>query len=252
MEYTSNKLAKMSGVSARTLRHYESIGLLKPSRKAESGYRMYSQAEVDALQQILIYRELGFALEDIKKLLPASVHDCEQEFMSHLSQLKIKRERLDALIINVSKSIAAMKGDIFMSNDEKFEGLKQNLVDENEKKYGAEIRQKYGDQAVDDSNAHIKGLTQEQYEKGEQLRIAIEELLKSAMATGNPAGEEAQQACDLHRQWLCVFYPGYTKEYHKCMGEMYVADQRFKVFYEKIAPGCAEFLRDAINIYCAD
>jgi len=250
MEYSSNKLSKLSGVSARTLRYYGDIGLLKPARVATSGYRIYGQAEVDTLQQILFYKELGFALDKIKKLLSTPSFDMERAFLSHLSELKLKRERLDALINNVSKSIAAMRGATTMSDKEKFEGFKQNLIEENEQKYGAEIREKYGSQEVDKSNAHLKGLTQEQYDKGEKLRHAIGEALTSAFETGDPASEEAQKACDLHRQWLCVFYPDYSKEYHKSLGEMYVSCKRFKVYYEKIAPGCAEFLRDAINIYC--
>ena len=250
MEYTSNKLARLSGVSARTLRYYDEVGLLKPARIATSGYRIYGQAEVDVLQQILFYKELGFALDDIGKLLGSPGFDREQAFVSHLAELHAKKERLDTLIRNVTKSIAAMKGETIMQDNEKFEGFKQDLIDENERKYGAEIRKKHGDQAMDGSNARIKGLTQEQYDEGERLRVAVEETLKSAFETGDPAGEQAQKACDLHRQWLCVFYPGYSKEYHKNMGEMYAADERFKAHYDKIAPGCAVFLRDAINIYC--
>jgi hypothetical protein len=137
-----------------------------------------------------------------------------------------------------------------MTDKENFEGFKQNLINENEQKYGAEIREKYGDKTVDESNAHLKGLTQEQSDEGERLRLAVEESLKSALETGNPAGEQAQKACDLHSRWLCVFSPSYSKEYHKGLGEMYAADERFKAFYDKIAPGCAEFLRDAKNNYC--
>lgn len=250
MEYTSNKLSKMSGVSARTLRYYDEIGLLKPARTASSGYRIYGKDELDTLQQILFYRELGFPLEEIKTLLSASDFDRESAFLSHLSELQQKRERLDTLIGNVTKSIAAMKGEITMSDKEKFEGFKQKLIDENEQKYGAEIREKYGDHAIDESNARLKGMTQEQYDRGEALRLEYEGALVSAFATGDPTGELAQKACELHKQWLCVFYPNYSKEYHKGLAEMYVADERFKVNYEKLAPGCTEFFRDAINIYC--
>ena len=136
-----------------------------------------------------------------------------------------------------------------MSNQEKFEGFKQSLIDENEQKYGAVVRGKYGDGVVDASNAHIKGLTQAQYDESVRLSAGLEEALKAALETGDPAGEEAQHACDLHRQWLCVMYPKYSKEYHKELAEMYVADERFAAHYDKIAPGCAVFLRDAINIY---
>jgi len=137
-----------------------------------------------------------------------------------------------------------------MSNQEKFEGYKQGLIDENERKYGAEIRSKYGDKAVDESNAQLKGLTKEQYAEGERLRLEFEETLKAAFITGDPAGELAQKACALHKKWLRIFYPKYSKEYHLGLAEMYVADERFRANYDKLAPGCTEFLRAAISIYC--
>ena len=250
MEYTVNKLSKMSGVSARTLRYYDEIGLLKPVRVASSGYRLYGQKELDTLQQILFYRELDFPLDEIKSILYSSDFGKERSFRHHLAELSKKRERLDMLIINVAKSISAMKGETTMADSEKFEGFKQSLIDENEQKYGDELRAKYGNAEVDASNSNLKGLTQEQYSEGERLRLAYEEKLKTAFKDGNPAGDLAQAACDLHRQWLCVFYPKYSKEYHKGLGEIYVADERFRGNYDKIAPGCAEFFRDAINIYC--
>ncbi len=249
MKYSGNKLTKMSGVSARTLRYYDEIGLLKPKRVAESGYRIYGQEEVDALQHILFYRELGFALDDIKKLTQAPDFNREAAFLRHLAELHKQRERLDALISNVAKSIAAMKGETTMTDIEKFEGFKQNLIDENKRKYGAEIREKYGDKAVDEWGANLMGLSQEQYDESERIRLKFEETLKAAFEAGNPAGELARQACDLHRQWLTVFYPKYSKEYHRGLGEMYVADERFRANYDKLGAGCTEFLRDAINIY---
>lgn len=139
-----------------------------------------------------------------------------------------------------------------MADQEKFEGFKQKLVNDNEARYGAEIRGKYGDKAVDEYNAKVKGLSKAQYDEGERLRLAFEETLRSAFETGDPAGELAHEACDLHRQWLSVFYPQYSKEYHRGLGEMYVADERFKAHYDKLAVGCAEFLRDAINAYCKE
>jgi len=250
MEYTINKLSKLSGISTRTLRYYDEIGLLKPARVAPSGYRIYGQEQADVLQQILFYRELEFSLEEIKLLLSAPDFDRGQAFENHLTALYQKRERLDKLIETVTKSKAAMEGEITMSDQEKFEGFKQGLIEENEQKYGEEIRSKYGDCAVKESNNKLKGLTKEQYEEGEKLRLELEATLKTAFDTGDPAGTLAQKACDLHRQWLCVFYPGYSKEYHMGLGEMYVADERFRVNYDKLAPGCTEFLRDAIHIYC--
>jgi len=252
LEYSGNKLSKMSGVSARTLRYYDEIGLLKPARVASSGYRVYGKNEVDRLQQILFYRELGFSLDEIKKIISAPDFDRERAFQNHLAELNKKRERLDILINNVEQSMTAMKGEILMSDKEKFEGFKQSLINENEQKYGAEVRTMYGDAIVDESNAKLKGLTKEQYNESERLRLLLEETLTAAFKTNDPAGDSAQKACDIHRQWLCVFYPKYSKEYHKGLAEMYVADERFKANYDKLAPGCTEFLRDAINIYCGE
>lgn len=250
MEYAINKLAKISGISTRTLRYYDEIGLLKPLRVASSGYRFYGPEQVNTLQQILFYRELDFSLADIKTLLSAPDFDREQAFASHLATLQEKRERLDILIENVTKSISAMKGAIHMADQEKFEGFKQALIEENEQKYGEEIRQKYGDQIVDESNARLKNLAEAQYNEAGGLLLEFERTLKAAFDTGDPAGELAQKACALHRQWLCIYYPKYSREYHIGLGEMYVADARFKANYEKLAVGCTEFLRDAIHIYC--
>lgn len=252
MEYASNQVSKMSGVSARTLRYYDEIGLLKPARIASSGYRIYGQDELDTLQQILFYKEMGFSLTDIRKLLSTADFNREQAFMNHLAELSKKRERLDTLIETVTKSIAAMRGEQTMSDNEKFEGFKKAMIDENERQYGTEIREKYGEEAIDHTNARIRGMTHERYAEGERLRQEAEDTLKAALETGDPAGELAQKACDLHGKWLAVFQPEYNKAYHKSLGELFVADERFKAYYDKIAPGCAEFLRAAINIYCAD
>ena len=154
------------------------------------------------------------------------------------------------MIHNAEKPIAAVKGEINMTDNEKFEGFKQSLIDGNEKKYGEEVRKRYGDEAMDKSNTHLKGLSREQYDEGECLRLELEQTLKAAFDNGDPASALAQKACGLHRQWLCVFHPNYSKEYHQGLGEMYVADERFRANYDKLAPGCTEFFRDAINIFC--
>lgn len=251
MEYSINQLAKMSGVTARTLRYYDEIGLLHPRRVSSNGYRIYGKTEIDRLQQILFYRELGVELAEIGRVLDTQDFDGVAALESHRAALLAKRERINALISNVERSIIAMKGDLVMTDREKFDGFKQGLIDENERRYGDEIREKYGDAAVDSSNAKVKAMSKEQYEKGEAIRLEFEENLKAAFEIGDPAGELAQRACDLHRQWLCIFAPMYNKEYHMALGEMYVGDERFRANYDKLAPGCTEFLRDALNIYCS-
>ena len=126
----------------------------------------------------------------------------------------------------------------------------QKIVDENERQYGEEIRVKYGDDAINRSNAKIKGITKEQYAEVERLSVAVNDTLKAAFEQGDPAGELAQKACELHKKWLCCFWEHYSKEAHIGVAQMYVDDPRFTAYYDKIAVGCAEFLRDAINVYC--
>lgn len=249
MEYTVQKLGRLAGVSTRTLRYYDEIGILKPARINSSGYRIYSKAEVDRLQQILFYRELGVSLESIKNIVTAPSFDGAKALREHHEKLLEKRAQLDLLIENVEKTIALTEGRIVMSDKEKFEGFKQKLIDDNEKKYGREIREKYGDEAVEKSNKKLKGMTEQQYEEVTRLSNEIMETLHAAFKTGDPAGELAQKAADLHRQWLSYYWDGYTKEAHAGLAQMYVDDKRFTAHYDKDQPGIAEFLRDAILIY---
>lgn len=250
MEYTVSGLGKTAGVSTRTLRYYDKINLLKPSKINSSGYRIYSQKEVDLLQQILFYRELGMSLENIRSITASPDFDKVKALSGHLADLVAKRNQLDLLIANAQKTIACVKGETVMSDKEKFEGFKQKLVDDNEKQYGPEIRAKYGDDAVDRANAKILEMTVEQSEEAETLRLEMEETLKAAFGQGDPAGELAQKACELHKKWLCFYYDKYSRQYHMGLAEMYVNDRRFAEYYNKLAVGCAEFLRDSIMIYC--
>ncbi|HZW81878.1 MAG TPA: MerR family transcriptional regulator [Candidatus Deferrimicrobium sp.] len=243
------KLGQMAGVSTRTLRYYDELGILKPARINSSGYRIYGQAEVDRLQQILFYRELGVSLENIKDIVTAPAFDGAQALRDHREKLLEKREQLDLLITNVDKTLALTEGRINMSDKEKFKGFKQKLVDDNEKKYGKEVREKYGDDAVNKSNAKVKNMSQEQYDEITKLGNELAETLQAAFQTGDPAGELAQKAADLHRQWLSFYWDSYTKEAHAGVAQMYVDDERFTAYYDKVQPGTAVFLRDAVHIY---
>lgn len=249
VEYTVQKLGQLAGVSTRTLRYYDKIGLLQPSRINSNGYRIYGQPEVKRLQQILFYKELGVSLDTIKEILSSPTFLEEKALREHRKKLIEKRNQIEQLIINVEKTIAESEGRIFMSNKERFEGFKQNLVTENEKKYGKEIREKYGKDTVEQSNAKLMNLSEEDYQKVTVLEQQIKDVLAEAFSTGDPAGPLAQQAADLHKQWICYFWPTYSKEAHAGLAQMYVDDERFTAYYDKEQPGTAEFLRDAITIY---
>ena len=249
MEYTVQKLASLAGVSTRTLRYYDEIGILKPARINSSGYRIYGQDEVDKLQQIMFYRELGVGLEDIKGIINSPSFDGTNALKEHREKLLEKRRQLDALIANVNKTIALTEGRIEMSNKEKFEGFKKKMIDDNENKYGKEVREKYGDDTVEKSNAKLMNMSEEQYNEFEKLSATIIEKLKDAYKTGDPSGELAQEVAKLHHKWLTFTWPSYSKEAHAGLAQMYVDDERFTAYYDKEQPGAAEFLRDAIFIY---
>ncbi len=249
MEYTVQALARLAGVSSRTIRYYDEIGILKPARVNSSGYRIYGPAEVDRLQQILFYRELGVSLDVIREIMLSDDYDGIAALREHREKLLEKRRQLDVLISTVEKTIKASEGRIVMTDKEKFEGFKKKLIEENEKKYGREAREKYGDEAVEKSNRKLMNMTQEQYEAAEKIQSEMFETLKEAFKTGDPAGELAQKAADLHRQWLCFFWDSYSKEAHAGVAQMYVDDERFTAYYVRVQPGLAKFLRDAVHIY---
>lgn len=250
MEYTINKLAKLAGVSTRTLRYYDELGLLSPARISSNEYRIYGEKEINRLQQILFYRELGVSLEEIRTILASKDFDGLSALESHLSALLARREQMNLLVANIEKTIKTMKGEMIMSDQEKFEGFLQKQVDHNERQYGEEARAKYGDERINRSNTKVLNMSKEKFIELEMLTEDLNESLKAAFEQGDPASELAQKTCELHKKWLCFYWDDYSKEAHKGVTQMYVDDPRFTAYYDKIAPGCAAFLRDAVAIYC--
>ncbi len=249
MEYTIKKLAQIAGVSTRTLRYYDEKGILKPARINSSGYRIYGQLEIDRLQHILFYRELGVELDKIGEFVNDPAYDSISALKDHRGKLLEKKNQLEQLIRTIDKTLAASEGRIEMTDREKFEGFKQKILEDNDSKYGEEIREKYGEDTVKQSYDKLKGMSEEQYKELEELTALVQETLKQAFKTGDPAGELAQKAADLHRRWLSFSWPSYSSEAHVGLAQMYVDDERFRAYYDKEQPGTAEFLRDAILIY---
>lgn len=251
MEYSVSQLAKLSGVSARTLRYYDEIDLLAPKRLTSKGYRVYGQDEVDRLQQILLYRALDISLEEIKRLIYSKDFDLQTALKSHLLQLTRQKVRLESIIESVEATIQASKGDKIMTNEEKFTAFKQHLIQDNETKYGQEIRQKYGEDAVVASNDKLSTMLPDHWQAFEALGQEINDKLTIATRQGNPKSQLAQEVCDLHRQWLTLSWPKgqYDAQKHYNISLMYVYDDRFKTYYDAIEPGAADFLHASIKIY---
>ena len=223
MEYTVKALADLAGVTPRTLRWYDRIGLLKPLRTTEAGYRLYGPAQLDRLQAAL---------------------------QSHLAELEARRARLDDLILTVQRTINDIKGGTKMTDQEKFEAFKRRTVEANETAFGQEIREKYGDEEMDRANACVLALTQEEYAQWKSLGGEIHTALVTAVKAGaDPAGPEGQRIAALHRRWLSYSWESYTPQAHVGLAELYVSDPRFTAYYDREVPGCAAFLRDAVRTY---
>lgn len=147
--YSIHELALLSGVSKRTLRYYHELNLLLPEQVTDKGYRLYGTKQVDQLQHILFYKQFGFSLEEIKKLLAEEADERNERLEKQYQRLKEEKERLDSLIQTLSKTIEYQKGAICMTDQEKFLGLKEQRLREYETHYEMESRERYGDQLVD-------------------------------------------------------------------------------------------------------
>ena len=247
MEYSIQELSRLSGVTTRALRWYDHIGLLKPSRVAESGYRYYGPAEVDRLQDILFYRALGVELARIRECLDDPSFNRTAALRSHLAALEAERTRLDALIRSVRDTIRCEERKEIMSDEQKFEALKQQVLTRYEQVYGQEAREKYGDGMVGAAQSALRNLTVEQYREWTGLGQELQARLEAAVREGlSPESEAGREITALHRRWLTVTGNPYDPAKHRGIAELYVGDPRFTAYYDRAVPGCARFLRDAV------
>lgn len=249
MTHTIQALAEIAGISTRTLRYYDEIGLLVPLREAQNGYRIYTAKEVDRLQQILFYRALGVPLAEIKRLLDAPGFCAYEALSAHRQALAQKRVKLDALIRTIDLTLQSKQEGWTLTDEEKLRAFRREQLAENDRLYGKEIRDAYGEEAVARSYAQFEGMSAAQFQKLEELGREILRALHKAFATGDPAGEQAQHVAQLHRTWLTMSWGTYDPQMHAALAQGYVDDPRFTAYYDQETPGMAAFLRDAIVVY---
>lgn len=152
------------------------------------------------------------------------------------------------LLLTIEKILADKRGERQMTDNEKFEGFKQKLLDENETKHGQEMRGKYKEKIVDQSNQKIAGMSEAQFAEWQELAETILEELAAAKMKGGASSDAAQHVAELHKKWLSFTWPDYSPEAHRNLAEMYVSDERFTAYYdERAGKGAAAFLREAIR-----
>jgi len=238
------EVADLVGISVRTLHYYDEIGLLVPEETTESGYRLYSDENLETLQQILFFKELGFPLKKIKDIIYNPSFDRQEALELQRQMLMEKRERLDQMIATIEKTIKHMKGEIQMSNKEKFEGF-----DFRHHPYEEEAWKRWGDEAVDRVNAKVRNMTKEEQKALSQEMESIYQKL-AALRHQSPESEEAQAAI---KEWYDFlnnhFNQYYTLDVFKGLGQLYVEDERFTKNIDQYGEGLAEFMRDAMHIF---
>ncbi|MDF9759971.1 DNA-binding transcriptional MerR regulator [Peribacillus simplex] len=231
------ELAGLVGISVRTLHYYDEIGLLSPEETTDSGYRLYSNENLEMLQQILFFRELDMPLKEIKQMISSTSFDKQEALRQHQKMLLEKRSQLDKLINTVDKSIKHMKGEIQMTDKEKFEGF-----DFSQNPYEEEARERWGDKAVDESKAKVAGMSKDAQKIVSDIYIKL-----ASIRTASPESEEAQKAIKEWYDCLNNNFGTYSPEAFKGLGQMYVDDQRFTKNIDQYGDGLAKFMCDAMG-----
>lgn len=237
------QLAELAGLSPRTLRHYESIGLLSPGRSA-NGYRAYSAEDTKVLARVLAMKRCGLPLRTIRQLLQDSDADILNVLKEHLRVLRAQGESLEMAAKRTEGAIRALERIEPMDVKDAFEELKEQGLKDFEATYGAEARERYGAEAIEAANERMMALTQDEWDAKELLEEGIKVQLRIARATGDPAGADAQELARMHERWIAMHWgEGYQPEEYVALVEGYLADPRFVKYYDSAGgEGATEFL----------
>ena len=241
--FTVKQLSRLAGVTPRTLHHYDAIGLLKPSRIGANGYRYYAEDSVLRLQQILFYRELDMPLEEIKKIMGRRDFDVIVALQGHRDALNRQVGRLNRLIQTVDKTILHLKGKADMNADEMFQGFSEA----EQEKYAQEAMQLYDPEIVKGSVRKWKSYSAADKQKiGAEGKAVYTDML-AAMPRG-AASAEAQAAVVRWRRHIEYFWTP-NDEHLLGLVDGYNDDARFRGNFDKLDPGLAGFMREAVKIY---
>ncbi|ATB35809.1 MerR family transcriptional regulator [Cystobacter fuscus] len=241
MEWSIQDIARLAGTTSRTLRHYDDVGLLKPSRIGSNGYRYYDQAALVRLQRILLLRELGLGLPAIAEVLEGQ-KDTTRALQTHLTWLRREQQRLARQITSVETTIRKLNGGEQIMAEEILDGFDNSQYEE-------EVVQRWGRDDYDKSTRKWTTLGKDKQRDlmAEQERIA-QALAEASMRGEDVGGDEVQELVRQHHAWVSFFWVP-NREAYINLGEMYVADPRFTAVYDKHAQGATRFIRDAMRVF---
>jgi DNA-binding transcriptional MerR regulator len=244
MSYSVGQVAGFAGVTVRTLHHYDEIGLLCPSGRSHAGHRRYEDADLDRLQQILFYRELGFPLDEVATLLDDPDADPQEHLRRQHALLCDRIAKLRQMAAAVEQAMEAKKMGINLTPEEKFEVF----GDKDPEQYAEEAERRWGHtDAYAESQRRAAGYTKDDWKRMQDEVSDWGARYEALMAAGEaPAGPRAMDMAEEHRLHITEWFYECTYDMHTGLGEMYVTDERFKAFYDSMRAGLAEHLRDAI------
>jgi DNA-binding transcriptional MerR regulator len=244
--YTIKQLADLAGISVRTLHYYDQIGLVKPERIAENGYRFYGKQQLLLLQQVLFFRELDFSLDQIRNILETPGVDLVKLLQTHKFTLKKEIERLMRLIETVNKTIKSLEGKTEMAENEYFKGFS----DEKQAEYQKYAEEHWDRKLVEQSSQRWNKMNNEE----KQALLARGERITLEIVRSIPLGPSAPHVQELVAEWH-----EYINQFYDCsyeillgLGKGYTEHPDFIAFYRKMHPEMPEFLYESIKIYCSD
>lgn len=239
-KFSVNQLARLAGVSVRTLHHYDEIGLLKPSLRGENNYRYYNKGGLLRLQQVLLYRELDIPLARIAEILDEPGFDPFKALEHHKLELLKRRKRLDALLQSVDHTIIQLKNNAQEMN---YEHMYRGFSREQAEAYEKEATERWGDK-VAESKERMKNMSRDEWdalmEEGENINRELVELMDRPVDD-----RDVQVLVKRHHAMINRHYT-VTPEIYKGLAGMYVADERFTAYYDKHREGLADFLSRAM------
>ncbi|MCX8074797.1 MAG: MerR family transcriptional regulator [Clostridia bacterium] len=251
MKYIINKVSKISGVTIRTLQYYDKIGLLNPSEKTDSGYRIYNENDIEKLVQILFFKELGFRLHEIIKIVNSPKYNVKEAMSNQKQMLVVQRDRLNNMINIIEGYLNGKEMNLDMSIENKFKVMSKKEIDELQKQYVDEVNQKYDKDVVSECNKKVASYDNNKWKQVQEDsgKILIEIVENMDKPVEDP---KIQNLVDAYRQHITDNFYNCTIEIFAGLGQMYLQDERFTKFYENIKEGLAEYLSKAIEYYCAN
>ncbi|MEH1013541.1 MerR family transcriptional regulator [Micromonospora sp. CPCC 206060] len=245
MGHPVGRVAQLAGVTVRTLHHYDEIGLLSPSGRTSAGYRSYDDADLERLQQILFYRELGFSLEEIATILDDPGASPRVHLRRQHELLTARIRRLREMVEAIELAMEAKKMGIQLTPEERFEVF----GDFNPDDHVEEADRRWGEsEAYRQSQERVARYRKEdwlrQKAENEEWGARLAALMDSGIAPESP---EAMALAEEHRQLICRWFYECSYEVHTGLADMYLADPRFTAYYEKIKPGMTAYVSAAIH-----